>query len=151
MHVTVNDLHSMKENLRHSCRRFLLVWQTDWEIFQCKTSNDGTSVAWKPHYVQSMMENLWHTCHKIPLVWQTDVEQKVHPEVQHDYTGAYVVSVNESPVFSVDDIDCIVDRLRSSSAPPSTIWVEARLNTIPVLPLFIFTCMTYNISVLYSR
>jgi hypothetical protein len=37
---------------------------------------------------------------------------------RHDYTGAYVVSVNESPVFSVDDIDCIVDRLRSSSASP---------------------------------
>jgi hypothetical protein len=43
---------------------------------------------------------------------------------RHDYTGAYVVSVNESPVFSVDDNDCIVDRLCSSSAPPTTIRVE---------------------------
>jgi hypothetical protein len=72
----------------------------------------------------------------------------------HDYTGVYVVSVNESPVFSVDDIDCIV-HVSARPLPPlppfglSSPW-NAGLSTIPVLPLFIFACMTYDISVPYS-
>ncbi len=43
---------------------------------------------------------------------------------QHDYTGAYVLSANKSPVFSIDNINCIVNHLHLSSAPPTTIWVE---------------------------
>jgi hypothetical protein len=68
------------------------------------------------------------TCHRLLWAHVTNFLKlstaKCIQKFQHDYSGAYVVSVNESPVFSINNIDCIVDRLCSSSAPPTTIGFE---------------------------
>jgi uncharacterized protein YifN (PemK superfamily) len=96
---SVTDKHwSMIENLRHSCRRILVVWLTnidqwskicgiraadswwcDWQTL----INDRKSAAFVPqipggvtdkHW--SMIENLRHECRRFLVVWLTDVERQ---------------------------------------------------------------------------
>lgn len=42
----------------------------------------------------------------------------------HSFLGAYVVSLNDSPVFTCEDIDRIIDELRASDTAPSTVKIE---------------------------
>ena len=41
-----------------------------------------------------------------------------------DNVGSYIVSIDDTPVFSIADIDAVLDRLRSSPVPPATLHVE---------------------------
>jgi hypothetical protein len=94
----VTDKHwSMIKNLRHSCRRFLVVWLTnidqwlkicgiraadswwcDWQTL----INDLKSAAFVPqipggvtdkHW--SMIKNLRHSCRRFLVVWLTNIDQ----------------------------------------------------------------------------
>lgn len=60
----------------------------------------------------------------VSRVLRSPVDWRGIKSFRNRFKGAYVVSVDDEPVFSVDDIDKAIDQLRSSKSPPGTITVE---------------------------
>jgi len=71
----------------------------------------------------------FHTCTRLHHAY---VHRAIRPPVgfhtthsfKSQFIGAYIVSLNDSPIFDVQDIDAIVDRLASSATAPDTVVLE---------------------------